>query len=116
MEPDLVPSRNVLGHANNCALRSAEEGGTQPDMHHRASAVAEAAHVSNQNGTVPDYGDSAEQVLDCFLCREGDGEPAHAETRQDGGSVLPPGAEDAKRIAARKIKSLRTCLPSGSTE
>ena len=44
-------------------------------MHDRAGAVAEAADVANQNGTVADHRDSAEQVLNGFLCRERYGEP-----------------------------------------
>src|SRR5260370_15295486 len=104
MKPDLVPSGNVLkrhggelaiGDTNDGPFGRADTGRAQPNVNDCASSVAEAANVSNQNGTIPDYRNSAEQVLDCLLRSQGDGESTHSKARQNRGRVVPPYTENA---------------------
>src|ERR1700730_9827794 len=105
MEPDLVPFGNVLqcdrgelavGHANNGPIRRANPRGAQPNMRNRAGTVTKAADVANQNRAISDYRNSSEQVLDRFLRGQRNREATHPKSRENGGCIVAPYAEDAE--------------------
>ena len=96
VEPELVANGDVLqadrgklsvGNGEYGSIEGADAGGTQPDIFHEAFVIDDLHAVANMYHLVEDDGDSADHVLQGPLGRQGDGNTAHAKSRESGGEI-----------------------------
>src|SRR6267378_819578 len=79
---DVHGGERAIGDGKLGAFESANAGGAQADVFHGSDAIAEAAEVADANDLVGQDGNSTENILECFLRGECDGNAADAEAGQ----------------------------------
>ena len=85
-----------LGTVTSVRSERANAGGAQADVFNGAHAVAKLAEVAHRDGPVTDDGDAAEKIFDGLLRREGQGDAADTESREERGGVVAPFAENGR--------------------
>ena len=87
---DVHRGEGGVGDAHDRAVEGADAGGTKADVFDGAEDAAEVAVVADHNRSVADHGNAPEQVGQCLLGGEGNGDPAHAKAGNDSGHVEAP--------------------------
>ena len=106
---DVHGGQRAIGDGKLGSLGSANAGGAQTDVFHRAHAVAEAAHVSDADDFVAQKRNSAEKIFQSLLRGERDGDSADAQAGE-GGVMLKPRVLRMTKMARMTIDGFQHAL------